>query len=223
MREVRDVVKTYGTGNARVEALRGVTLSIRGSEVGLLMGPSGSGKTTLLSVMGCILRPTSGSLRVNGAETTGLSEGELPQVRLRHFGFVFQSFNLFPALTARENVELALQLRNIRGSLASRRVRELLADLGLAAKMNRRPEDLSGGEKQRVAIARAIAADVRIVLADEPTAALDSDSGKHVMEILHSLAHTSGKAVVVVTHDSRLLHYGDRVIRIEDGLIEGGA
>ena len=220
MLEVRDVVKTYGSGNSAVAALRGVTLRVCGGEVVILMGPSGSGKTTLLSVMGCILSATSGSVRVDGVETVGLSERELPQVRLRQFGFVFQSFNLFPALTARENVELALRLKNVGRSETRRRAAALLEELGLQEKMNRLPEDLSGGEKQRVALARAVAGEPRIVLADEPTAALDSESGKQVIEILSSLARRQGKAVVVVTHDSRLLDYGDRIVRIRDGVIE---
>ena len=220
MLEVRDVVKTYGSGNSAVAALRGVTLRVCGGEVVILMGPSGSGKTTLLSVMGCILSATSGSVRVDGVETVGLSERELPQVRLRQFGFVFQSFNLFPALTARENVELALRLKNVGRSETRKRAAALLEELGLQEKMHRLPEDLSGGEKQRVALARAVAGEPRIVLADEPTAALDSESGKQVIEILSSLARRQGKAVVVVTHDSRLLDYGDRIVRIRDGVIE---
>jgi putative ABC transport system ATP-binding protein len=223
MLEVRDVVKRYGTGHSSVTALRGATLSVRSGELVMLVGPSGSGKTTLLSVMGCILRATSGSVRVDGRETINLSERDLPQVRLRYFGFVFQSFNLFPALTARENVELALRLKNVRRSEASRRAAALLDELGLQSRIDRHPEDLSGGEKQRVALARAVAGEPTILLADEPTASLDSDSGKQVIEILSSLAHRQGKAVVVVTHDSRLLDYADRIVRMQDGVIEGGA
>lgn len=219
MIEIRNLVKSYGEGKTAVHALRGVTLEVRGGEVLLLMGPSGSGKTTLLSVIGCILQATSGSVRIEGRETVGLPESALPEFRLRHFGFVFQGFNLFPALTARENVELALHLRGERGSAARRQAAALLDQMGLAAQMNSLPADLSGGEKQRVAIARAVAGEPRILLADEPTAALDFESGQTVLEILRALARAHGRAVVVVTHDQRVLRYGDRIVRIEDGRI----
>jgi len=223
MLEIRGIVKRYGSGPASVTALRGVDLKLQAGEVVMLMGPSGSGKTTLLSVMGCILRATSGSVRVNGLETSGLTERELPEVRLRHFGFVFQSFNLFPALTALENVELTLHLRRTARPEARRRATELLEELGLYDKLHKRPEELSGGEKQRVALARAVAGEPHIVLADEPTAALDSQAGKQVIEILSALAHRRNKAVAVVTHDSRLTDYADRIVRIEDGAIQEGS
>jgi putative ABC transport system ATP-binding protein len=223
MIDIRGVVKTYGSGDASVAALRGVNLSVHRGSLVMLVGPSGSGKTTLLSVMGCILRATNGSVRVNGVETAGLSESDLPPVRLRHFGFVFQSFNLFPTLTARENVELALHLRNVGRSEARRRATAILEELGLAEKLHRFPAELSGGEKQRTALARAVVSEPEVVLADEPTAALDSHAGKQVIQILSTLAHQKAKAVVVVTHDNRLMDYADRIVRIEDGVIQGGA
>jgi len=215
--QIRDVVKRYGSGASEVRALEGVDLDVHAGEVLVLMGPSGSGKTTLLSIMGCILRATAGSVRVASREMVGLPESELPRVRLQHFGFIFQGFNLFPALTARENVEIALDLKRVPRRQARSRAEELLAGVGLAEKAGRHPADLSGGEKQRVAIARALAGDPPVILADEPTAALDSASGKTVMTILSSLAHQRARAVVIVTHDPRVLGYADRVVRMADG------
>jgi putative ABC transport system ATP-binding protein len=219
MIQIRDVVKRYGSGAGEVRALEGVDLDVRPGEVLVLMGPSGSGKTTLISIMGCILRATAGSVKVAGREIVGLPESELPRVRLEHFGFIFQGFNLFPALTARENVEIALDLKRVPKRQARPRAEELLAGVGLGEKTERHPADLSGGEKQRVAIARALAGDPPVILADEPTAALDSASGKTVMTILSGLAHERGRAVVIVTHDPRVLGYADRVARIADGRI----
>lgn len=219
--EVRDLTKLYGAGEAAVRALDGVDLEVGRGEVLLMMGPSGSGKTTLLQIMGCILKPTSGSVRVAGNEITSLSERSLPRVRLDHIGFVFQGFNLFGTLSAGENVELALDLKGIRGSRARERAAGLLSLVGLADKYRAMPANLSGGQKQRVAIARALAGDPQVVLADEPTAALDSHSGRIVMDALRALAHERGRAVVIVTHDDRTLEYADRVVRIEDGRISG--
>ena len=216
---IREVTKTYLEGSARVPALRGVDLDVHAGELVLLMGPSGSGKTTLLSIMGCILSATSGSVRIAGREITNLSEKELPQVRLEHMGFVFQGFNLFPTLTAGENVELMLDLKGIRGAAAKRRAGELMEQVGLGGKYNSFPSDLSGGQKQRVAIARALAGDPQVILADEPTAALDSHTGRTIIEMMCNLAHQRDRAVVLVTHDSRLLEFADRTIEIEDGLI----
>jgi putative ABC transport system ATP-binding protein len=216
---VRGVTKSYAEGTTEVRALNGVDLDVWAGEVTLLMGPSGSGKTTLLSIMGCILKPTSGSLEVRGTDVTQLSERELPRVRLTHVGFVFQGFNLFPALTARENVGLALDLKGMSGRTAKDRAQNLLAQVGLAEKADSYPADLSGGQKQRVAIARALAGDPTIILADEPTAALDSRSGRAVIDLLRGLAHERGRAVVLVTHDSRILEFADRVVHIEDGRI----
>jgi len=213
MIEIRNLTKSYGHGESTVHALRGVDLDVAPGEILMLMGPSGSGKTTLLSVMGCILRATSGSVKIAGREVTGLSESELPDVRLRNFGFVFQGFNLFPALTARENVEVALRLKRQPHGAA----RQLLEQVGLGDKLNSYPEDLSGGQKQRIAIARALVGDPPILLADEPTAALDSQSGKTVMDILSGLARRNNRAVVLVTHDSRILDYADRIVHIRDG------
>ena len=214
---IRDVSKVYGSGDASVPALDGISLEVPAGEILLMMGPSGSGKTTLLSIMGCILRPTAGSVVICGRETSNLHERSLPKVRLSHIGFVFQGFNLFPTLSVLENVELALELKGTRGRAVKRIAGELLDRVGLSDKLAAFPANLSGGQKQRVAIARALAGDPEIVLADEPTAALDSTSGRLVMEMLQSLAHERGRAVVIVTHDNRTAHYADRVVRIEDG------
>lgn len=216
---VRGVTKTYAEGSAGVPALRGVDLDVQAGELVLLMGPSGSGKTTLLSIMGCILTASSGSVKIGGLEVFGLREKELPRVRLEHIGFIFQGFNLFPTLTAGENVELMLDLKSVSGAPAKARAKELLEQVGLGDKYNSFPADLSGGQKQRVAIARALAGDPKVILADEPTAALDSTTGRNVMAMMRDLAHERGRAVVIVTHDPRLMEFGDRVVRIEDGLI----
>ncbi len=218
---VRGLSKIYGKGETATHALKGVDLDVNAGEVLLLMGPSGSGKTTLLSIMGCILAPTAGSVRIgaDGEEIVGLPEKELPRVRLKHFGFVFQGFNLFPALTAGENVEVALDLKGIRGRDASRRARAALESVGLSEKSKAHPADLSGGQKQRVAIARALVGDPEIILADEPTAALDSASGQLVMGMLTTLAREENRAVVIVTHDDRVFKYADRIVHIEDGRI----
>jgi putative ABC transport system ATP-binding protein len=218
MVEINSLYKTYGEGSTAVQALNDVSLTVSGGEVMMMLGPSGSGKTTLLSVMGGILRATSGSVKIAGTEIVGLSESQLPKVRLDNIGFIFQGFNLFPALTAVENVEIALELR--RGSRNKRqRSKELLEAVGLGEKLSSYPADLSGGQKQRVAIARALAGNPPIILADEPTAALDSVSGRLVMDLLSNLAHQEGRAVVIVTHDARVLEYGDRTVHIADGKI----
>lgn len=216
---VRGVTKVYEEGASKVPALHGIDLDVLPGEVVLLMGPSGSGKTTLLSIMGCILRATSGTVSIAGIEASALSERELPRIRLEHIGFVFQGFNLFPTLSVGENVELALDLKDIRGSRAKQESRILLEQVGLEQKYDTFPSDLSGGQKQRVAIARALAGSPSVILADEPTAALDSSTGRNVMQMMQDLAHHHGRAVVVVTHDSRVLEFGDRTVRMEDGKI----
>jgi putative ABC transport system ATP-binding protein len=216
---VRNLMKKYEEGATGTLALGGVDLDVHPGELLMLMGPSGSGKTTLLSIMGCILSASSGSVEIAGEEVAHLPESELPRVRRDHMGFVFQGFNLFPTLTAGENVGLMLDVKGIGGPQARKQSYELLDTVGLADKFGTSPANLSGGQKQRVAIARALAGDPEIILADEPTAALDSHTGRSVMEMLKSLAHKRGRAVVVVTHDPRVVEFGDRAIRIEDGLI----
>ena len=220
---IREVTKNYDEGATKTLALDGVDLAVQRGEVTLLMGPSGSGKTTLLSIMGCILRPTSGQVVLGGRDVTALREADLPALRLRHIGFVFQGFNLFPTLTAGENVELALGLKGVKGSDAKEEARRLLTLVGLAEKYDAFPSDISGGQKQRVAIARAVAGSPEILLADEPTAALDSHTGRTIVEMMAQLAHDENRAVVIVTHDNRLIEYADRVVLLEDGRIASAA
>jgi putative ABC transport system ATP-binding protein len=206
----------YGTGDTAFRALADVSVDVHRGEVLLLMGPSGSGKTTLLQILGCLLRPSEGRVWLGERDLSGAGTEELGRLRLRHFGFVFQAYNLFPTLTAAENVAVALDLR---GRAQAERARELLDSVGLAGRANAFPAQLSGGQKQRVAIARALAADPDIVLADEPTAALDSTSGARVMELFRELADRQGRAVVIVTHDPRILSAGDRIVTLEDGAV----
>ena len=218
---VRGVSKTYGSGATAVRALDDVDLDVARGEVLLMMGPSGSGKTTLLSIMGAILSATAGSVRVDGEEIVGRPERDLPRIRLAHIGFVFQGFNLFPALSAVDNVALALDVRGERARAARPKALEALRRVGLAHKADGYPADLSGGQKQRVAIARALVGDPSIVLADEPTAALDSESGRSVLTLLRALADERHRAVVLVTHDERAAAFADRIVRIADGRIVG--
>jgi putative ABC transport system ATP-binding protein len=217
--EVKNLVKTYGAGETAVHALKGVDLDVYERELLLLLGASGSGKTTLISIVGGILSATSGSCKLRGIETVGLAQSKLPKIRLENIGFIFQGFNLFPALTTQENVEIALDLKGMRGAKAKKHAAELLERVGLKEKLKSFPADLSGGQKQRVAIARALAGEPPIILADEPTAALDSESGALVMDLLQELAHEKSRAIVVVTHDSRIFDYADRIVHIEDGKI----
>ncbi len=211
------LTKIYNEGAGELRALSDVNLEIHAGQLTLLMGPSGSGKTTLLSILGCILRASSGRLELLGDDVTSLPERELPRLRRDIIGFVFQGFNLFPTLTALENVVLAMDVRGIKGELARKRSEQLLAEVGLQDRLRAYPADLSGGQKQRVAIARALAGNPPLLLADEPTAALDSTSGRAVIELLQCLAHQDSRAVVMVTHDPRVLPYGDRILHLEDG------
>jgi putative ABC transport system ATP-binding protein len=217
--EARNVVKFLGHGAGRVEALRGVSLSLTGGQLTLLMGPSGSGKTTLLSVLGCILTPSEGTVCVRGISTPGMGPGELARLRRDHIGFVFQSYHLFPTLTAVDNVRLALDVRGERSTPAIARAKQVLLTVGLSHKENAFPHELSGGEQQRVAIARAIVGDASVILADEPTGALDGENGYAIMTILSNIAKDPSRAVLVVTHDPRIVPFADRIIHIEDGYI----
>ena len=198
-------------------ALKGVTLSLRPGELTLLMGPSGSGKTTLLSVLGCMLTPTSGTVRVCGHATEGADAQVLAKLRRDHVGFVFQSYHLFPTLTAAENIQVALDIRGVHGDDARAKSRDALGKVGLAHKGASYPRELSGGEQQRVAIARAIVSNPSAILADEPTAVLDTKNGQAIMSILAEIAKDPAHGVLVVTHDSRMTSFADRVMHIEDG------
>ncbi len=213
------VTKIYGAGETEVTALEDADLSIYPGEILLIEGPSGSGKTTLISILGLLLKPTRGDVFVRGQRATGLRERELPAIRASAFGFIFQGFNLFPALTALENVAIAIRMKDERNRNAEAEARKLLSAVGLDGRMHHKPADLSGGQKQRVAIARALGGNPPIIVGDEPTAALDTKTALGVMELLRELASTQGRAVVVVTHDPRLERFADRVARVEDGRV----
>ena len=208
--------KMYGEGDVQVRAVRGVDLEVRRGEVVLIMGPSGSGKTTLLSMLGAMLRPTSGRVEVDGVDLASLPERRLPEFRAHRFGFVFQDFNLLSALTARENVEFALNLAGTTGARAKHRAEEILQAFGLGARLHFRPAKLSGGEKQRVAIARALVNEPAVILADEPSANLDSKIGHEIARLLRRAAE-EGRSVIIVSHDTRLRDIADRVLWLEDG------
>ena len=215
--DVRDVSKRYGQGDAAVVAVRHVSLAVQPGEIVLVMGPSGSGKTTLLSMMGALLKPTEGSIHLDGIDLSALSENRLPDIRLRRFGFIFQDFNLLSALTVLENVAVVAELAGLKGRVARDRAKSILSDLGLGARLDFLPEKLSGGEKQRVAIARALVNDPTVILADEPTANLDSKIGHEIMRLLQGIAKDQDRSVVIVSHDQRIRDIADRVLWLEDG------
>lgn len=219
--ELSGISKVYGSGNTEVRAVDNVDLQIKPGEIVLIMGPSGSGKTTLLSMAGLLLKPTSGVVSVNGVLTSALNQRQLAQLRLRSIGFVFQAYNLIASLSARENVELVMNMAGTNGAKAPQRSLELLSLLGLEQRADHLPADLSGGQKQRVAIARALANDPPLILADEPTGNLDSKTGREVMELLCcGLGRDQGRSIVIVTHDHRLREIADRVLWLEDGQLQ---
>jgi len=212
--------KTFGTGPLAATVLRNVSLRVRAGEFALLMGPSGSGKTTLLCLLSGLLRPTSGSVELCGETITALTEREASEVRRRHLGFIFQTYNLFPALSALDNVAEVLALKGTPRARAVDLATEALVRVGLAHRLRQRPADLSGGERQRVAIARALAGDPSLILGDEPTAALDRRTGTEVIRLLREQV-SERRGVLIVTHDHRLVPYADRIIDIVDGQVVG--
>ena len=212
-----NITKTFTEGREVVPVLRGVSLQLARGEIIGLEGPSGSGKTTLLSILGCILTPTSGRLVVEGEIVDPKRPSHLPLLRKRAIGFVFQQYNLFPALTALENVEYALNIKGVRGSAARRQATELLADVGLSDRLHFLPRDLSGGQKQRVAIARALSAGPALMLADEPTANLDTAMGTQILQLFQSQPKKTNRGLLVVTHDPQVRTICDRVLQIRDG------
>ena len=216
----RGLMKSVPSGTGELQILKSIDITLYAGELTLLMGPSGSGKTTLLSILGCILSPTSGELDVQGIAAGGLGPEGLAAIRRDHVGFVFQSYNLFPTLTALENVMLALDVRGDECD-AVEQARDALCAVGLSHRLDTYPRKLSGGEKQRVAIARALAGSASLILADEPTAALDGENGQAVMALLAEVSKDANRAVLAVTHDHRTLGYADRIIHIEDGRICG--
>jgi putative ABC transport system ATP-binding protein len=215
--EAVNLAKDLGSGAARVAALKGVSLTLNPGELTLLMGPSGSGKTTLLSILGGMLTPTGGTVRICGNPTAGLGPEELALLRREHVGFVFQSFHLFPALSATDNVRLALDVRGEPSRGAKVRSREALARVGLTSKAKAYPRELSGGEQQRVAIARAIVSDPNLLLCDEPTGDLDRTTADEILSILQLLNKDLGKTIVMVTHDPAAARYASRTLHLDKG------
>jgi putative ABC transport system ATP-binding protein len=215
--DVRGVTKVFGTGPLAFRALKGVDLPITRGEFMMLSGPSGSGKTTLLSILGCVLGATEGRVSLFGEEITALPASELPRLRLSYVGFVFQGHNLIGSLSSSENIELVLAMRGWSRKEARQEAHRLLERVGLSHRREARPEDLSGGQRQRVAVARALAGSPPLILADEPTASLDAESGMLVTQLLRDLARQGDHTVAIVTHDNRIFHLADRIVHIEDG------
>ncbi len=222
MLKALNLTKDYQVGNETVHALRGVTLAVPAGDFLVINGPSGSGKTTLLNLIACIDYPTSGEVHIEGQSVGKLSEGQLADLRKRQIGLIFQTFNLIPVLSAYENVEYPLLLLGLGHAERRRRVTALLDEVGLSTMVKRRPDELSGGQRQRVAIARALVTNPKIVLADEPTANLDSDTGTQVMQIMRRLNEEHKVAFVVVTHDPVVTQYAKRTLQMRDGRLVDG-
>ncbi len=217
--KVENVTRTFKIGEMETRALRGVDLTIENGEFTALVGPSGSGKTTLLQLLGCLDQPTSGKVFINGKDVTKLNRNQRADLRKSALGFVFQFFALIPTLTAYENVEMPLLLDHHTSTERRQRVNQLLESVGLADRAHHRPDQLSGGEQQRVAVARALASNPSLILADEPTANLDTENGKQVMEIMQKLNKETGVTYVFATHDPRVIKYAKRIVTLRDGLI----
>jgi len=217
--EVKDMTKVYGEGPAAVQALKGVSLTIRKGEFLAIMGPSGSGKSTFMHLLGCLDHPSSGSYRLAGQEVSGLTRDELAAVRGRQIGFVFQSFNLLSRTSARENVELPMLYAGVAREARDARARSILEQVGLAERMDHKPNELSGGQQQRVAIARALANEAPLLMADEPTGNLDSASSVEIMTLFQRLNRDNGITVVVVTHADEIAAWSGRIVTFRDGLI----
>ena len=217
--KIENITRTYQIGKLETHALRGVSLSINNGEFTALVGPSGSGKTTLLQMIGCLDQPTSGRINIDGKEVTSLNRNQRADMRKGHIGFIFQFFALIPTLTAYENIEMPLLLNGHSPKERRDRVMELLKAVDLTERANNRPDQLSGGQQQRIAIARALAPKPALVLADEPTANLDTENGKQVMDLMQKLNNDTGVTFIFATHDPRVIHYAKRVVTLEDGLI----
>jgi len=215
--QAQNIQKHFTEGRESVAVLKGIDFAVERGEIVSLEGPSGSGKTTFLSILGCILTPTKGDVTIDGVTANAK---RLNEIRKRSLGFVFQQFNLFPSLTAVENVEYALNVKGVGGSAARIEADRVIEAVGLADRKRYLPRDLSGGQKQRVAIARALAGSAPILLADEPTANLDSTAGTQVLEMFRALAKKENRALVIVTHDPKVRSIADRVVKIHDGVIE---
>jgi len=214
-----EVTKEFREGNDTLQILRGASLVVPRGEIVAIEGPSGSGKTTFISIIGCLLAATGGRVEVAGQAVDAKRPTRLAEIRKKHLGFVFQQFNLFPALTALENVQYALNLKGVSGQRAKQEASELLDRVGLADRKNFLPRDMSGGQKQRIAIARALCGRPDVILADEPTASLDAVVAEQVLTLFQELARQDGRAVLIVTHDSKVRRITDRVVRIDGGRI----
>ena len=219
--EIRDVKKTYRMGKVLVPALRGVSFDVKEGEFLTIFGPSGSGKSTLLHLMGCLDRPDEGEILIDGENVLKLSDDKLAELRLTKIGFVFQFFNLLPRLTALQNVELPLTIAGMPEKEAREKAEKTLKLVGLEARMNHRPFELSGGEQQRVAIARALINDPKIVLADEPTGNLDTKTGWEIVQLMKRLNEEKGQTFIVVTHDPHIAETAHRIVHLKDGVVEG--
>ncbi|MBI2588823.1 ABC transporter ATP-binding protein [Candidatus Saccharibacteria bacterium] len=215
--EAKNITKIFGSGHTAVKAINGVSLKVEAGDIILIMGPSGSGKTTLISMLGTLMRPTGGTIWIGGEDISEMSGAKLANLRLHHLGFMFQSFNLLSALTAQQNAAVPLMIAGLSKKPALKKAEELLEKLQLGERLDSLPKNLSGGEKQRVAVARALANQPAVILADEPTANLDSKTGHEVMQLLCNTACSEGRAVIIVSHDARLKDVAKRVITIEDG------
>jgi putative ABC transport system ATP-binding protein len=218
--QCRGVTKEFGAGDSVVRALRGVDIDVRQGELTLLTGPSGCGKTTLISIVAGLLDPTAGTVEVFGEELSAMRGRKLVNFRGKNIGFVFQQYNLLPALTAAENAAVPLLIAGWSRTKAVARAKDVLDQLGLGGRVNARPNQLSGGQQQRVAIARALVHEPRLLVCDEPTAALDAQSGQTVMELIQRVVVQPDRSVIVVTHDSRVFQFGDRTIAMNDGVVE---
>jgi putative ABC transport system ATP-binding protein len=217
--KAENLSKTYGKGSAAVHALKNVSLTIHEGELSLIAGPSGSGKTTLLLICGTLLRPDEGQVSIDNLQVTSMNQGSLPEVRLKKIGFIFQEFNLLSGFTALENVEVALNMNGIRGGRAKKIAWQAIDKVGLHDRANHLQEDLSGGEKQRVAIARAVVNNPKLIIADEPTANLDSKTGSEVIETLRDIVKKERKAALIASHDARIEGLADSIAKLEDGSI----
>jgi putative ABC transport system ATP-binding protein len=220
--DLENATKVYSVGEVETRALNGVTMSIEEGEFTTLVGPSGSGKTTMLQLMGCLDKPSSGVVKIDGHDISQLNANQRADLRRERIGFIFQFFALVPVLTAYENVELPLLLNDVKSGERAKRVNELLESVGMADRADHRPDQMSGGEQQRVAIARALAPNPLLILADEPTANLDTANGTQAMDIMKRLNEETGTAFVFATHDPRVVSYARRVVKLRDGRIVDG-
>jgi putative ABC transport system ATP-binding protein len=216
---VRGIVKSFGDGESKLTVLKGIDFNARDGEIMMLVGPSGCGKTTLLSVIAGTLRSDAGSVDVFGSVISTMPNAAVTRFRARNIGFIFQSFNLIPTLNVAENVSVPLIIQGMATAKAEKKARDVLASVGLGDRWRNRPSQLSGGQQQRVAIARALVHEPRLIICDEPTAALDAGNGHMVMELFHDVARVPGRCVIIVTHDNRIFSYADRIAQMDDGRI----